>query len=221
MTKHTLGGTTLRFTRMLGVAAALTMVLTPPALFGEETELVEKRIRVVDTDSHSDKFDKLEFSVEPSRDSFRVDQPIRFNVKGNRDFYLYVYNVTEDGDAILLLPSRTQGNKLKAGQSIQIPNNSKFVADRPGREHFVFFGSNHYIEIKEAIKRDIGDSSSTQSKGSQDFLVTKEKSLEGLFAEKIEEKAVRLQEVSPGRSSERGDEVRHEVTVKIRGGRED
>ena len=56
--------------------------------------------------------------------SFKVDEPIQFEIQGNRSFYLYLYVTDPDtGESTLVLPNRRQsGNKYPAGQKLRVPN---------------------------------------------------------------------------------------------------
>ncbi len=94
---------------------------------------------------------KLDVDFESTKDTYKVGEPIRFRVKGNQKFFLYVYSVDEDGEAVLLLPNERQdGNKYPGNRRYMVPNkNVEFVADAPGNEEIIMIASKKYLEVSE------------------------------------------------------------------------
>jgi hypothetical protein len=169
----------------------------------------EKAVRVVDTKS-----DRLALKVASTKDSFGIDEPIRFKVSGNRTFYLYVYSVDQDtGDATLLIPSRRHtNNKYRGGREFRVPDKDlEFVADKAKRERFVFVASARQIDLARAQRTDPGDLQAAAAKEGGDWLVAKESALEGMFAEK----GVRVRE--PNTDQPNPDVAVRELEVKITG----
>ena len=106
-----------------------------------------KAIRVDDPESAP-----LRVVLEPTRDSFKVGEPIRFHVRGNKTFYLYLFSVDDDGDATLILPTKEgqRHNKYPADTKLPVPNEGApdFLADEPGRETLVVVASAKYLRWK-------------------------------------------------------------------------
>ena len=101
---------------------------------------------------------KIEF--EPLSPSFKVGESVRFRVKANKDFFLYLFSINrEQGRAVLLIPSSMQeGNKYKADRTFVVPNpNLEFVADKPGSEEVVMVGSTRYLTLNTKGYKKSGD----------------------------------------------------------------
>lgn len=98
----------------------------------------------------------LKVTFNPIKTSFRVGEPIRFRVRGNQTFFLYVYTVDKDsGKAILLLPNPKQdGNKYRGHRSQLVPNrNVEFYADEPGKERIIMVASTKYIDVENRYQK--------------------------------------------------------------------
>lgn len=121
----------------------LTMATSTPAQV--ETASAPKGMRVVASDSAA-----LDVDIEPLRESYRVDEPIRFRVRGNEAFYVYLYNVDEEsGESLLIYPNEIeQDNFFPAGRSFLIPNRAaEFYADRAGREQVLMIASTGDLDV--------------------------------------------------------------------------
>lgn len=120
-------------------------------------ELAPKAIRVDDPDS-----ELLRVVLEPTKDSFKVGEPIRFHVRGNKTFYLYLFSIDDDGDATLVLPKREgqRHNKYPADTKLAVPNEDApdLLADEPGRETLVMVASAKYLRWKSNWFGDGADS---------------------------------------------------------------
>ncbi|MBV5346879.1 DUF4384 domain-containing protein [Lamprocystis purpurea] len=193
--------------------AGLAATAGAPAFAQQDAPAVDaKQVSVVDGQA-----DRLTLTVEPAKDRFVVNEPIRFKVSGNRTFFLYVYSVDPNTrDATLLVPSRRHSNnKYPAGREIQVPDKSfEFVADKAETERFVFVASTRYIDLDQAQRTAPGNSPPAQGKAADGWLVTKEAALEDLFAEK----GVRVRDVRGGKPD--GDLAIRDIEIKIteRGG---
>ena len=110
-------------------------------------EAASKAIRVNIPDSQP-----LRVAFEPTQDSFKVGEPVRFHVRGNKTFYLYLFSIDDDGDATLILPQKEgqSQNKYPADTKLSVPNESApaFLADEPGRETLVMVASAKYLRWK-------------------------------------------------------------------------
>ena len=113
-------------------------------------EIGEKTIRVETPESESD---PLRVRLEPVKESFRVDEPIRFHIRGNKTFFLYLYSVDKETDEVtLLLPTREgqRHNKYPANRTMVVPNEGQaaFLSDEPGRERLLMVASTRYLPVK-------------------------------------------------------------------------
>lgn len=100
------------------------------------------------------------FSIAPEKKFYSVNESIRFNVKGNKDFFLYLFSVNQDQNtAVLLIPgSRQKGNKYKKGKTFTVPNHPlEFVSDTPGTEKIIAFASTKYIHMDTQRYRKSGE----------------------------------------------------------------
>jgi hypothetical protein len=101
---------------------------------------------------------KVDF--EPTKKSYKAGEAIRFRIKGNRDFFLYLFSINrEQNRAVLLIPgARQTGNKYSANQAHMVPNPGlEFFADRPGVEQVVMVASTKYIPLQTARYNKSGD----------------------------------------------------------------
>lgn len=93
--------------------------------------------------------EKLVVSVTPTKKHYKVNEPIRFNVSGNKDFFLYLFSVDKNNkNATLLFPNKSHsGNKFKNGHKNTIPSSKiNFVSGRAGQEKVVAIASSQYFE---------------------------------------------------------------------------
>lgn len=153
-----------------------TAVLATPVQAGVELgidEVGQKTIRAEVPDS-----EPLRVSLEPVKASFKVDEPIRFNVHGNKAFFLYLYSIDNETDEVtLLLPTRRgqRHNKYPSNRILPVPNQGEIelLADAPGRERLLMVASTKYLPVKSKWYR----------KGA-DYYVGKTADFEQEFAEK-------------------------------------
>ena len=120
----------------------------------------------------------LRVSLEPVKASFNVDEPIRFNVRGNKTFFLYLYSIDNKTDEVTLLLPTQRGqrhNKYPANRTLPVPNQGEIelLADAPGRERLLLVASTRYLPVKSKWYR----------KGA-DYYVGKTEDFEQEFAEK-------------------------------------
>lgn len=146
-------------TRILPLATAVVFCLGSslglPTLAADASKAIHVRAPAAEAPPR-----QLRVEFKPLQDGYRVGEPIRFRVRGNQRFFLYVYNISADGGkATLLLPNRRQqGNKYQAGKDYRIPNaNVEFFADRAGNERVVMVASSRYIDVKKLPLTKEGD----------------------------------------------------------------
>ena len=136
-------------------------------------EIGEKTIRAKPPDA-----EPLRVKLEPVKAAFQVDEPIRFNIRGNKTFFLYLYSVDRETDEVTLLIPTRQGqrhNKYPANRTLAVPNEGEvdLLADEPGRERLLMVASTKYLPIKSRWYR----------KGA-DYFVGKTAEFEAEFADK-------------------------------------
>lgn len=91
----------------------------------------------------------LQVDFTPTKASFAVNEPIKFTIKGNKKFFLFLFNIDYSSNkAYMILPNDIQTadrNMYQAGQKLQVPNaNAEFYSDRPGRERIVMIATTKY-----------------------------------------------------------------------------
>lgn len=111
-------------------------------------EIGEKTIRVETPES-----DPLRVKLEPVQASFEVDEPIRFHIRGNKTFFLYLFSVDKETDEVtLLIPTRKgqRHNKYPANRTLVVPNEgeAELLADEAGRERLLMVASTRYLPLK-------------------------------------------------------------------------
>ena len=136
------------FALMLGTALLATSACADVELGIDEIE--EKTIRVETPESEPK---ALRVKLEPVKASYKVDEPIRFHIRGNKTFFLYLYSVDKETDEVtLLLPNREgqRHNKYPANQTLVVPNEgeAELLADEPGRERLLMVASTRYLPLK-------------------------------------------------------------------------
>lgn len=163
----------LRFRAL--IAAALTLAalgtLVPPA--SAQTADDAKRIAIRPAPPAPL---ALRIDLTPMKPTYRVGEPIRLRVRGNRPFHLYLYSIDRERDeVVLILPNRLQEtSRYPADEDRLVPNGEvEFYADRPGTEKLVMVASSERIPLGTAYLTDAGP-----------FLTGKASDLEGDLAAK-------------------------------------
>ncbi|MDD4930150.1 MAG: DUF4384 domain-containing protein [Gallionella sp.] len=165
------------------LAVALSCLLCQTSITCAEED--NKNIRVRESQAMSGK--TIELSVAAAKKQFKVGEPVRFKVRGNHDYYLYVYNLDPaSGESVLLLPNKKiRSNLFKGGKSYTLPRGVEFFGDSVGNEHLMFIASAEKIDL---------DSANIQSAG--DFGKASTKDLEGVFS-----KSISIRDTQPGRGN--------------------
>lgn len=124
---------------------------------------------------------EVTISVKASKKQYKVGESMSFNVKGNDNYYLYVFNIDENsGDSVLLIPNaKTKNNYLKKGKTYKMPGTVDFFSDAAGYEKVVFVATREKIDLDRINTKSMGDLSTTKTKA-----------LEGAF----EAKAIRIRD---------------------------
>ena len=150
------------FLAMASVALLSSPLMASDAL--EEVELTEKLIQVGPAVNDTD---PLYVTLDTEKNTYRPNETIRFKVKGNKPFYLLLFNIDpSSGKGIAILPNRYQGKgslKYPAGATYAVPNkNLRFYSDRPGTERIIMIASTRFIDpdklLKKTRSKALGDS---------------------------------------------------------------
>lgn len=97
----------------------------------------------------------LDVQLTPKKKSFKPNEPIQFTVKGNQDFYLYLFSIDDaENKAVMILPNRFDANnKVLANKPVSLPSKGvEFYSDRVGMEKLVVLASSKELEFSGNIK---------------------------------------------------------------------
>jgi len=75
--------------------------------------------------------------TEKGKTTFKVGDKLEFNVKSSKDGYLYLFDVQDGDEVVLLYPNKySDGNRIRAGSTVSIPDKGSFTIDalKPGRD---------------------------------------------------------------------------------------
>ncbi|OGT89327.1 MAG: hypothetical protein A2286_11990 [Gammaproteobacteria bacterium RIFOXYA12_FULL_61_12] len=128
----------------------------------------QKLIRIRDAGDGAPGEEGLQIDIRTARSTYRQGQAIRFQVRGNHDFFLYLINIDpRSGRAVAILPNRLQtGDSIKYpgdGQWYSVPNERlEFYGDRPGLERIIMIASERYLEVDSLLRK-------SRSKAAGDF----------------------------------------------------
>ena len=120
--------------RIAAIALALMTPMAASAIELAVEEVESKAIRVDDPTK-----EPLRVALEPVQDSFSVDEPIRFRIRGNKTFFLYLFSIDDEtGDATLILPTKEgqEHNKYPPTAPSRYPTRARptfFPIRRAGR----------------------------------------------------------------------------------------
>lgn len=91
----------------------------------------------------------LVVTVSGKQADYRVDELIVLSIRGNKTFFLWTFTEDDNGNAIVLVPSRHQsGNKYEAGRSYRLPNPGlNFFADAPGSHLITLVASTRWLDV--------------------------------------------------------------------------
>lgn len=151
----------------------------------------EKLIRIGPAPSAED---RLAITVRADKSGYRVNEPIRLQVKGNKTFHLYLFNIDPVSKrGLSILPNRYQGAdriKYKGGVWHAVPNaNLQFYSDRPGNERIVLLASEKHLDVDRLLKEG-------GAKGLGDFysLETPLDALDEALSDRYREKRIHVRE---------------------------
>ncbi|MEW6267487.1 MAG: DUF4384 domain-containing protein [Thermodesulfobacteriota bacterium] len=99
----------------------------------------------------------------PLQDKFKVGERIDFQVRGNKDFFLYLFSVdAQRSKGYVLLPNKFQQNSYKANREYRVPEpNVEFFSRKPGLEKVIMIASTTKLNLDTAGYAKSGDFLST------------------------------------------------------------
>ncbi len=150
---------------------------SPAQSYDEEMEYQEpyppaKTKIVKPTNSYND----VIIYAKPHKKRYRVNEPIRIQLKLKKSSYIYMWTVGYDGRGYMILPNNfTSYNKFKSYYRYVVPENSskyEFQSDRAGVEHLYILATNKPIsssKMKSIFNRQTGVYPTASAKATKDF----------------------------------------------------
>ncbi|MEW6267259.1 MAG: DUF4384 domain-containing protein [Thermodesulfobacteriota bacterium] len=92
----------------------------------------------------------LRVTFEPVKTVFQVNEPIKFKIKANKQFFLYLFSLDKQtNQGVLIMPNELyQGNMYQAdAEFIAPPPNYEFFAQNPGLEKIIMVASTAWLEL--------------------------------------------------------------------------
>lgn len=91
----------------------------------------------------------LEVSFKVVKPIVNVGDRVRFKVKGNKQFYLYLFTISDSGQAHVILPNKLQQyNIYKPGLDYIVPEKDlEFYADAPGTEEVIMVATTKKLTV--------------------------------------------------------------------------
>lgn len=141
------------------LAALLALALTPILSHAEALEAVaniDKLVQIRPAGT-TGQVNALRVELRAEKRSYQTNEKIRFQVKSNKQVFIYMFNLDPSTNkALLILPNRLQGkNQIKYPGDNKwhlLPNQAlEFYADRPGKERIVMVASEKYIDINKKL----------------------------------------------------------------------
>lgn len=182
------------------ILLGLTVTFTSQANAGMSLETLgttEKVIRVQGVK------EGLSVSLKANKNSFKVGETIRFTVKGNKTFFLYLFSIDKKANqGVLILPNKLDKmNKYPAKRALIVPNAKvEFVADKVGTERLIIIASTKYLDLKTKGYKKAGD-----------FLVSDAATVDNQV------KAIRIQAAPEKINKTKNEVIVKEISIKITG----
>lgn len=122
------------------------LVFSLSNVFAQETKDQAKQIIVEPK--------KLEVSIKPTKEKFKVGEEIYFNIKSNKKVYLYIFSVMDEDEVAAIFPNiDDKENRIEADKNIKLPKKSIFKSEREGKERFIFIASVEKISQLNMVER--------------------------------------------------------------------
>lgn len=175
----------MNVTQQTMIAAALLLSLSTAAT-GQQSPATPEPAPAAGLDTKQVRIEPtagaLQLDVTGVKPKYAIGEPIQFEVRGNRTFYLWAYARDPHGDAMLLVPSQAQaGNKYQGGWTHALPNPGlKILADEAGPHEITLIASTRWLDI---------DPARVAKAGADGIFTAKAAALESAF----DEKGIRIQ----------------------------
>lgn len=104
--------------------------------------------------------EKFMFNAEALKKVYKINEPIRLKVSGDKDYYLYLYSQNEDGSTTQLFPNKKQkSNRFLAGRTYVMPGGEQPLAANKGNttEHLVVVASLKKLDFNYETFDSAGD----------------------------------------------------------------
>jgi hypothetical protein len=108
----------------------------------------------------------FDIAFEPVKESFNVGEAIKFKIKGNERFFLYLFSIDKARDqGVLVLPhSLHKGNMYEANREYVVPGPGiEFFSAQPGTEKLIMVASTKWLELDAGKFTKSGDFYSTDA----------------------------------------------------------
>lgn len=121
----------------------------------DPVEVSDKSLRIVDERAE----DALKVSFQPTKSVFAVGEPITFDIRANKEVFLYLIAKDDTDRRVLLLPNAVDAmNKYPAGRTLKVPNAKvSFRADEAGTEEVIMVASTTALEVDRSRYAKSGD----------------------------------------------------------------
>lgn len=146
--------------------------LSTKTLNTSNIDITEKTVRLVRKPPPKQPMGFVKLKVEPSKKTYRVGEPISFNVSATNDYYLYVFSRdAKTKGLIMLLPhADTKNYHYRKGERYNIPESVYFMSDRRGKEDFLFIGSTQPLPLEKIQQTPLGRHSSFKAGSVQNIM---------------------------------------------------
>lgn len=147
------------------IIMAVLATVTTNAVYAETAAVDPKAIHLRERPTATAN-SEVTISVKASKKQYKVGESMSFNVKGNDNYYLYVFNIDENsGESVLLIPNaKTKDNYLQKNKTYKMPGSVDFFSDAKGYEKVVFVATREKIDLDRINTKSMGDVSTTQTK---------------------------------------------------------
>ncbi len=89
----------------------------------------------------------VDIEVIPSKRAYKVREPMEFSIKGKSDFYLSVFNTTDNSKELLFPNIKTKSDFFYAGKTYTIPRNVDFYSNKVGEEKILFIATEKRLRL--------------------------------------------------------------------------
>lgn len=139
----------------------LMMAATAHTVYAETMSESAVRLRdpaAVAAPAHNNNSNLVDIEVTPNKKLYRVNESIKFKVKGKADYYLYVftYDPATKKSVVLLPNANTKDNFMKKNKTYNIPGTVEFYSDAPGVENVMFVASREPVPLDQLPREQVG-----------------------------------------------------------------